>query len=168
MRLIKLSIILLLISGICFADTLSDVHCDSSTGATGFGASKEQYMADISRKMEENIRWQKYNQERKPGWAAGLWSYFIPGAGHFYCGDNLSGTVFAAGTIGSLVLMASSKSEATAEIGLIACLALRVGDIALAVIAADEYNESLKEKYNLVFSTTPKKDKVYISYVHRF
>jgi hypothetical protein len=132
--------------------------------STDIMESKEQYLIKLNQKMNETIRWKRYNLERKPTWAALLWSHFIPGAGHFYCDNKISGTLFAAGTTGSLVLIFTAKSEKTKSAGLSAFTILHLSDMMLAIVNANDYNNKLKQKYNLIISHAHKNDYIGIKY----
>lgn len=97
-----------------------------------------------------------YARPRNPA-VAGMLSFFIPGAGHFYCGHKRTGVLYMVGTYGTaglggilvidgLARLGEDDDDATAGVGLYLMwggLGLHVVDIAHAVHSARAINMGL-------------------------
>jgi len=158
-------LLLCIFTGICYSENPNNILLQDSTYII---RSKEQYLIELNQKMNESIRWEKYDLEKKHSWAALLWSNFMPGAGHFYYGNKISGVLFAAGTTGSLAVALIAKSEETKGAGLSAFTILHLSDMIMAMVGANNYNKNLKKKYNLIITHAYNNDYISIKYCYDF
>lgn len=106
----------------------------------------------LAQEKSMNDAWLKYNAEKKSEFAAGALEFLIPVVGHAYAGDAGRGVVPAIVSAGGIVVLIAGASDldaTVATLGYLAYLSGRIWGIVSAVNTAEDYNMSLKSKFNL-------------------
>ena len=115
--------------------------------------------SSLAEEMNIDTKWRLYNAESKSPWLAVGAAWFVPTLGHAYAGDWIKGLPFLGAEAVGIALMISGASQpsgtggmgTTSTIGFWTVIVARIWEYVDAYGTAENFNKTLKEKYNISF-----------------